>query len=78
MDYDAAYLLSANYMTNIVPQLATFNQGLWKETENITECYRDLAHIQVIGGVIFSFKSRHQESRLLLENINYNGPKQSD
>ena len=54
MDYDAAYLLSANYMTNIVPQLATFNQGLWKETENITECYRDLAPVQVIGGVIYS------------------------
>jgi len=54
MDYDAAYLLSANYMTNIVPQLASFNQGLWKETENITECYRDLAPIQVIGGVIYS------------------------
>jgi len=54
MDYDAAYLTSANYMTNIVPQLASFNQGLWKETENITECYRDLAPIQVIGGVIYS------------------------
>lgn len=54
MDYDAAYLLSANYMTNIVPQLASFNQGLLKETENITECYRDLAPIQVIGGVIYS------------------------
>jgi len=54
MDYDAAYLLSANYMTNIVPQLSSFNQGLWKETENITECYRDLAPIQVIGGVIYS------------------------
>ena len=54
MDYDAAYLLSANYMTNIVPQLASFNQGLWKETENITECYRDLAPVQVVGGVIFS------------------------
>jgi endonuclease G len=54
MDYDGAYLLSANYMTNIVPQLASFNQGLWKETENITECYRDLAPIQVIGGVIYS------------------------
>lgn len=57
MDYDAAYLLSANYMTNIVPQLASFNQGLWKETENITECYRDLARIQVIGGVIYSDSS---------------------
>lgn len=54
MDYDVAYLLSANYMTNIVPQLASFNQGLWKETENITECFRDLAPIQVIGGVIYS------------------------
>ena len=57
MDYDAAYLLSANYMTNIVPQLASFNQGLWKETENITECYRDLASVQVIGGVIYSDSS---------------------
>ena len=47
MDYDVAYLLSANYMTNIVPQLASFNQGLWKETENITECHRDIAPIQV-------------------------------
>ena len=54
MDYDAAYLLSANYMSNIVPQLASFNQGLWRDTENITECYRDLAPIQVIGGVIYS------------------------
>jgi endonuclease G len=54
MDYEAAYLTSANYMTNIVPQLASFNQGLWKETENITECYRDLAPIHVIGGVIYA------------------------
>ena len=54
MDYDAAYLLSANYMTNVVPQLASFNQGLWKETENITECHRGIAPIQVIGGVIYS------------------------
>lgn len=54
MDYDAAYLISANYMTNIVPQLASFNQGLWKETESITECFRDIAPIQVIGGVIYS------------------------
>ena len=55
MDYDTAYLLCANYMTNIVPQLSSFNQGLWKETENITECYRDLAPVQVIGGVIYLF-----------------------
>ena len=54
MDYDTTYLLRANYMTNIVPQLASLNQGLWKETENITECYRDLAPVQVIGGVIYA------------------------
>ncbi len=41
-------------MTNIVPQVATFNQGLWKETENIIECFRDLAPIEVIGGVIYN------------------------
>lgn len=57
MDYDATYLLIANYMTNIVPQLASFNQGLWKDTENITECYRDIAPIQVVGGVIYSDSS---------------------
>lgn len=57
MDNDAAYLLSANFMTNIVPQLANFNQGLWKETENITECFRDIAPIQVVGGVIYSDSS---------------------
>lgn len=41
-------------MTNIVPQLSSFNQGLRKETENITEFYRDLASVQVIGGRIYS------------------------
>ena len=53
MDFDTNYLLRANYMTNIVPQLASFNRGVWKETENITECYRELAPINVSGGVVY-------------------------
>ena len=53
MDFDANYLLRANYMTNIVPQLASVNRGVWKETENITECFRELAPINVSGGVVY-------------------------
>jgi endonuclease G len=53
MDFDANYLLRANYMANIVPQLASVNRGVWKETENITECYRELAPINVSGGVVY-------------------------
>ena len=56
MDFDTNYLLRANYMTNIVPQLASVNRGVWKETENITECYRELAPINVIGGVVYNDK----------------------
>jgi len=54
MDFDTNYLLRANYMSNIVPQLASVNRGVWKETENITECYRELAPINVIGGVVYN------------------------
>ena len=53
MDFDANYLLKANYMTNIIPQLASVNRGVWKETENITQCYRELAPINVSGGVVY-------------------------
>ena len=53
MDFDTNYLLRANYMTNIVPQLASVNRGVWKESENIIECYRELAPINVSGGVVY-------------------------
>ena len=53
MDYNAAYILRANYMSNVVPQVAVFNQGLWLAAENVAECYRDLAPLQVYGGVVF-------------------------
>lgn len=54
MDYDAQYIQRANYMTNIVPQVATFNRGIWLDAENVAECYRDIAPVQVYGGVVYS------------------------
>ena len=53
MDYNADYILRANYMSNVVPQVAVFNQGIWLAAENVAECYRDLAPVQVYGGVVF-------------------------
>ena len=54
MDYNADYILRANYMSNVVPQVAVLNQGLWLAAENVAECYRDLAPVQVYGGVVFT------------------------
>ena len=53
MDGNADWLLAANHMSNIVPQVSTFNQGLWLEIENVAECYRDIAPVRVIGGVVY-------------------------
>ena len=54
MDTNAEYILRANYMTNIVPQASTFNQGIWLAAENVAECYRDLTPLRVVGGVVYS------------------------
>lgn len=54
MDYNADYILRANYMSNVVPQVSVFNQGIWLHAENVAECYRDLAPVQVYGGVVFN------------------------
>lgn len=53
MDIDAATIKKANYMTNIAPQAAMFNRGIWADAEDVAECYRDLAPVRVIGGVIY-------------------------
>lgn len=53
MDYDATYIRRANYMTNIVPQVSSFNQGIWVKAENVAECYRDIAPVDVYGGVVY-------------------------
>jgi len=53
MDYSASYIHEANYMSNIVPQVSGFNQGIWVKAENVAECYRDIAPVTVYGGVIY-------------------------
>ncbi len=53
MDNSEASIRQTNYMTNILPQAANMNRGAWYQTEKITECYRDIAELLVIGGVIW-------------------------
>jgi endonuclease G len=53
MDYSALAIKQTNYMTNILPQAANMNRGAWLQTEKITECYRDIAELLVIGGIIW-------------------------
>lgn len=53
MDGSADAMTAAFYMTNIVPQRAALNRGIWLQTEEIAECYRDLAPVQELGGVLF-------------------------
>lgn len=51
----------ANYMTNILPQMRQLNQGLWRETEVITEKYRMLG-VSVYGGVRYNeHREREQD-----------------
>jgi endonuclease G len=57
MDANAQNLQSANFMSNIVPQVSSLNQGLWEATDNVAECYRDIAPLRVYGGVVFSDSS---------------------
>ena len=44
---------ASNLMTNIVPQLSSHNRITWYRTETLTECYRDIKPVKVIGGVVF-------------------------
>ena len=53
MDNSEVSIRQTNYMTNILPQAANMNRGAWLQTEKITECYRDIAELLVIGGVIW-------------------------
>ncbi|WP_028534664.1 DNA/RNA non-specific endonuclease [Paludibacterium yongneupense] len=54
MDHDVGLIRRTHYMSNIVPQNANFNRGLWARTEALIECYRDLSPVTVYGGVVFS------------------------
>ena len=52
MDASDALIAQTFLMSNIVPQRAAFNQGIWAEAEAIAECWRDVAPVQVVGGVL--------------------------
>ncbi|MFM2051982.1 MAG: hypothetical protein RL456_19 [Pseudomonadota bacterium] len=54
MDHDADALRRANHMTNIAPQVSSFNRGIWLDAESVAECYRDIAPVQVHGGVVYT------------------------
>ncbi|MEY8878818.1 MAG: DNA/RNA non-specific endonuclease [Leptothrix sp. (in: b-proteobacteria)] len=53
MDASDALIAQTFWMTNIVPQRSLLNQGIWADAEAIAECYRDLAPVQVVGGVVY-------------------------
>lgn len=57
LDYSAVAIKQSNYMTNILPQAAAMNRGAWLLTEEITECYRDIDDLLVLGGVIWGDNS---------------------
>jgi endonuclease G, mitochondrial len=54
LDHSRNAIIQSNYMPNILPQASQMNQGAWQRTEEITECYRDIDELLVIGGVIWS------------------------
>jgi len=53
LDYSKVAIKQSNFMTNILPQAANMNRGAWLMTEEITECYRDIDELLIIGGVIW-------------------------
>jgi len=57
LDFSKKAIKQSNYMTNILPQAANMNRGAWLLTEEITECYRDIDELLIIGGVIWGDNS---------------------
>jgi len=57
LDYSKVAIKQTNYMTNILPQAASMNRGAWLMTEEITECYRDIDELLIVGGVIWGDNS---------------------
>ena len=53
LDHSKTAMQQSNFMTNVLPHTQTLNLGAWKQTEIITECYRDIDELLVIGGVIW-------------------------
>jgi endonuclease G len=56
LDHDPRAIAESNFMSNITPQAANMNRGAWYQTEKITECYRDIDELLILGGAV------HQDS----------------
>lgn len=54
MDINSTAIARANYMSNIMPQTSTMNQGAWLRTEEIAECYREYSKVRVMGGPVWT------------------------
>lgn len=54
MSYSNMSRHQSHYMTNILPQISTFNQGIWLETEIIARKLTKNVSVSVFGGVIFN------------------------
>ena len=61
LDYSEESALDSNQMANILPQHKTLNQGAWKVTEEITECFREFGTLLVVGGAIWDDETRMLE-----------------
>jgi len=53
-DHSRELMIKSNSMANIVPQASKLNRhGVWRFTEVLTECFRDLGKVEVWGGVVW-------------------------
>ncbi len=58
LDSDQIAIKQANYMTNILPQVAQMNRGAWRQTEVLVDCFRDIDELLVVGGVIWGTNTK--------------------
>lgn len=54
LDHSKKAIVQSNFMTNITPQAANMNRGAWLLTEEVTECYRDIDELLIIGGAVYN------------------------
>ena len=54
MSLDSTTRHQANYITNILPQVSSFNRGIWYKTETIASAMARLQLVNIYGGVIFN------------------------
>ena len=53
-DHSKSLMKATNSMANIVPQAKKLNRlGVWRKTEILTECFRDIGTVEVWGGNIW-------------------------